>query len=172
MSPMLCSQGVVVATAMAVSGTVILLALRLQKSIPAAAQFSLIHQHQHRQPPIAHRSQSLRSCISSDVKKSEKSKKKKSKKVRFAEDVVEPRGNGDEFRKHCEAIAAAKMNELTASSAASAAASSSSSQKRCREGGDGSPPRSAKERGMPENRRALYSGILRDRGVNRLTYSY
>ncbi|CAI0542889.1 unnamed protein product [Linum tenue] len=151
MSPTLCSQGAVVATAMAVSGTFILLALRLQKSIPVAAQFPV----QHR-PPIAHQqSRSLRSCISSDGKKSEK----KNKKVRFADDVVEPRGNGDEFRKHCEAIAAAKMN-------VSSESSPSSSPQRC---GDVSPP--ARERGMPENRRALYSAILRDRGVQRLTYS-
>ncbi|CAI0629244.1 unnamed protein product [Linum tenue] len=152
MSPTLCSQGAVVATAMAVSGTFILLALRLQKSIPVAAQFSV--QHQNRRPIVLHQSRSLRSCISSDGKKSEKSKKKKNKKVRFAEDVVEPRGNGDEFRRHCEAIAAAKMN-------------ASSSPKRCC--GDVSPPEQG--RGMPENRRALYSGILRDRGIQRLTYS-
>ncbi|CAL1414593.1 unnamed protein product [Linum trigynum] len=146
MSPTLCSQGAVVATAMAVSGTFILLALRLQKSIPAAAQFPV--QHQNRRPIVLHQSRSLRSCISSDGKKS---KKKKNKKVRFADDVVEPRGNGDEFRKHCEAIAAAKMNVSSESSSSS------------------SPP--ARERGMPENRRALYSAILRDRGVQRLTYS-
>ncbi|KAL8136110.1 uncharacterized protein LOC141711158 [Apium graveolens] len=100
----------VLATAMAVSGTVIVLALRLQK-------FSVNHLP--------------RSCISSD----EKTREKKKKKVQFAEDVVEPVGNGEEFRKRL----ANKRN---------------------------------RNREMAANRMALYSGILRDRAVNRTAYSY
>nr|GEW93782.1 uncharacterized protein [Tanacetum cinerariifolium] len=76
----------VLATAMAaVSGTVLLLAFHLQKppsdATAAATQFSIIH---HPRP-----------CISSDGKK----RIKKNKKVHFAEDVMEPSGNGEEFRK-------------------------------------------------------------------------
>ncbi|KOM33030.1 hypothetical protein LR48_Vigan01g258600 [Vigna angularis] len=56
MCSMISAQGVAVATAMAVSGTVILLALRLQKSFPPP-QFAL-HQIPPSSPPV------LRSCIS------------------------------------------------------------------------------------------------------------
>ncbi|XP_020228000.1 uncharacterized protein LOC109809173 [Cajanus cajan] len=78
MSSMISAQGVAVATAMAVSGTVILLALRLQKG----GEFPL-------GPPV------LRSCISSGGKKS---KKKKKKRVHFAEDVVESCRDAHELR--------------------------------------------------------------------------
>ncbi|XP_052198499.1 uncharacterized protein LOC127805772 [Diospyros lotus] len=80
MSSILTSQGVVLATAMAVSGTVILLALRLQKSFPAAA------------PPTP------RPCISS-ASEGKKRFKKKKKRVHFAKDVVDPAGNSEEFRR-------------------------------------------------------------------------
>ncbi|XP_038696728.1 uncharacterized protein LOC119993605 [Tripterygium wilfordii] len=121
-SSMLTSQGVVLATAMAVSGTVILLALRLQKS-----------------PPIVQiPQQSLRPCISPEGKKN-----KKKKRVQFAEDVVEPRGNSGSDT------------------------SSSIKFKKTSYGGA-----KAKDRGtMPENRVALYNGILRDRVVHRFSYS-
>ncbi|CAN0838637.1 hypothetical protein LINGRAHAP2_LOCUS2260 [Linum grandiflorum] len=153
MSSMLCSQGVAVATAMAVSGTVIVLALHLQKSLPTA-QFSL-----HQSPISTRRSLPttllpLRSCLSSDGKKS----KKKKKKVHFAQDMMEPRGNGDEFRRHCDAIGNAKMSRSSSSSANAAASSP--------------PPHASRDRGIPANRLALYSGILRDRGVQRLAYSH
>ncbi|KAI9126237.1 hypothetical protein K1719_002658 [Acacia pycnantha] len=73
------SQGVVLAaTTAAVSGTVLLLALRLQKSL----QFPF---HHDSSPPT------LRSCISSSTSANEKKKKnnkKKNKRVHFAEDVV------------------------------------------------------------------------------------
>ncbi|QCD80688.1 uncharacterized protein LOC114179540 [Vigna unguiculata] len=87
MCSMISAQGVAVATAMAVSGTVILLALRLQKSFPPP-QFAL-HQIPPSSPPV------LRSCISNAGKKS---KKKKMKRVHFAEDVVESCRDGQEFR--------------------------------------------------------------------------
>ncbi|KAJ9163103.1 hypothetical protein P3X46_022808 [Hevea brasiliensis] len=140
MSSMLCSQGLVLATAMAVSGTVILLALRLQKSLPA----SLLPIDQI---PESSR-QVLRSCISSEGKK-------KKKRVHFAEDVVDPRGNGEEFRRQRGTIVLGK--------------NSSSPSKFKKIGGAAGD---AKGRGMPANRVALYNGILRDRVIHRLAYSY
>ncbi|KAK8660886.1 hypothetical protein V6N13_051794 [Hibiscus sabdariffa] len=114
----------VFATAMAVSGTVILLAFRLQKSSP----LDQIHN-----PPTE---QVLRSCISSGGRKKNTKNKKK---VQFAEDVMDP-------------------GEL-------------------RLGNDSSPSKVNKFGGrnggeMPANRVALYNGILRDRGVQRLAYSH
>uniref|UniRef100_A0A803QBM1 Uncharacterized protein n=1 Tax=Cannabis sativa TaxID=3483 RepID=A0A803QBM1_CANSA len=102
MSSILGSQGVVLATAMAVSGTVILLALRLQKAVPTA-QFSV------------GQTQILRSCISSEENKKRRNHNKQ-KRVHFAEDVIDPRSDGDEA--------------------------------------------------------ALYNGILRDRVVHRVAYSF
>ncbi|KAH7546382.1 hypothetical protein FEM48_Zijuj01G0194600 [Ziziphus jujuba var. spinosa] len=124
MSSILTSQGVVLATAMAVSGTVILLALRLQKSLPTT-QFSVADQL----PQSSHTI--LRSCISS-------------------EDVVDPSGDGEEFR---------RQNRGLNSN------SSNSSMKFKRTSSD-------KYKGMPANRAALYHGILRDRVVHRVAYSY
>ncbi|CAL5400399.1 unnamed protein product [Camellia sinensis] len=143
MSSILNSQGVVLATAMAVSGTVIILALRLQKSFPATQfNFNSIHHHSPA-PPLP------RSCISSEEKKREKKKKKR---VQFAEDVVDPVGNSEEFRR--QHINNRNSNGL----------SSNSSSKHTDNGKE--------VRGMPENRKALYNGILRDRLVHhRLAYS-
>ncbi|WOH05998.1 hypothetical protein DCAR_0625421 [Daucus carota subsp. sativus] len=78
MSSILNSSSVVLATAMAVSGTVIVLAFRLQKLTSVTS------------PSLP------RSCISSDEKKKDRKKKKK---VHFAEDVVDPIGNSEDFRK-------------------------------------------------------------------------
>ncbi|GMI92800.1 hypothetical protein like AT1G52565 [Hibiscus trionum] len=139
MAPMLSSQGMVLATAMAVSGTVILLALRLQKSLDQISQPS---------------QQVLRSCISSEEKKREVKKKKK--KVHFAEDVKEPRSDGAEFRKQLK-------NRVRINNSAASAMKSAPKFRKFRAG---------KDRGMPANRAALYNGILRDRVVQRLAYSY
>ncbi|PQQ14152.1 uncharacterized protein Pyn_22497 [Prunus yedoensis var. nudiflora] len=83
MSSVLGSQGVVLATAMAVSGTVILLALRLQKSLPNS-HFP-VDQINQSSPQI------LRSCISS-------------------EDVVDPSGDGQEFRRQHQIITSTCSN--------------------------------------------------------------
>ncbi|KAI5584119.1 hypothetical protein POPTR_006G069100v4 [Populus trichocarpa] len=142
MSSMLCSQGVVLATAMAVSGTVILLAFRLQKSLLPSGQFPIDLHHR-----IAQSSpQALRSCISSGKKKGKK------KRVHFAEDVVDPRGDGQEFRRQHEAIF------LSQNSCSSSSSTSTEFKK------------NGQQRRMPANRAALYNGILRDRGVQRLAY--
>ncbi|XP_022720857.1 uncharacterized protein LOC111278526 [Durio zibethinus] len=72
MSSGICSQGLVLATAMVVSSTVIFFTFSRQKNLS---------------PP----KQTLRSCLSSVGKK----KDKKKKKVQFAESVKETSGNGD-----------------------------------------------------------------------------
>lgn len=73
-----------------------------------------------------------------------KKKERKKKKVRFAADVKEPRGNGDEFRM--------KMKKIRASSPV---------ERSCR----------SEIPEIPANRIALYSGILRDR-ANRMECSH
>lgn len=84
--------------------------------------------------------------------------KKKKKRVHFAEDVVDPRGNGEEFRRQRGTNIVLGKN-------------SSSSPKFNKISGGGSGG-GAKGRGMPANRAALYNGILRDRVIHRLAYSY
>ncbi|KAL4589774.1 hypothetical protein LXL04_002684 [Taraxacum kok-saghyz] len=140
MSSILASNGMVLATAMAaVSGTVLLLAFRLQKqpSTTGAStiQFSII--------PYP------RPCISSDGKKREK----KNKKVHFAEDVMEPSGNGEEFRKRLQSKNLSQNQSFS---------------KLKDEGGQKKIVKNYE--GIPANRMALYSGILRDRGVHRGSY--
>lgn len=74
--------------------------------------------------------------------------------MHFAEDVVDPRGDGEEFRRqHGGGIIGGN---------------SSTSIKFKKK----SNSVVGKDRGMPANRVALYNGILRDRVVQRLAYSY
>ncbi|EYU23013.1 hypothetical protein ABFS82_11G044900 [Erythranthe guttata] len=142
MASILSSQGVVLATAVAVSGaTVILLAIRLQKSPPST------HHHFPLLPPP-----SRGGAISSDEKmKKEKKNKKKKKRVHFAEDVVDPVGNSDEYRKlHSNKYLNLNLNlnKLPLLK------------------------KNGKIEEMPANRMALYNGILRDRrSLHRVAYS-
>ncbi|KAI3775449.1 hypothetical protein L1987_50025 [Smallanthus sonchifolius] len=139
MSSILASNGMVLATAMAaVSGTVLLLAFRLQKqpSFSDAGHFSIIHHP--------------RSCIPSDGKKREK---KKNKKVHFAEDVMEPSGNGEEFRRRFQSKNLGQNRTFLSNLK--------------EEGGQKKIVKNYE--GIPANRLALYSGILRERGVHRVS---
>ncbi|PSS17856.1 DNA topoisomerase [Actinidia chinensis var. chinensis] len=87
MSSILSSPGVVLATAMAVSG-VFLIALRREKNFPPTQFPGNQDSHPTEQIP--------RSCLSSDGKKRERKNKKR---VQFAESVKDRCGNGEEYRK-------------------------------------------------------------------------
>nr|GLL29228.1 uncharacterized protein LOC109164651 [Ipomoea trifida] len=106
---MLSSQGLVLATAMAVSaGTIIILDLLRDKYFPQNQQSF----------PEKHRI--LRSCLTSSA----------------SEDVKDTIGNGEEYRRQFETV---------------------NNQRRRYSCGN------AGNKGMPENRAALYAGVLRDR---------
>ncbi|CDO98146.1 unnamed protein product [Coffea canephora] len=124
------SQGLVLATAMAVSaGTIILFDLCREKYFPSTTQLARTRDaHQQKQ--------NLKPCLSSGGKKGEKNKKKK--RVQFAADVKEPSRNGEDYR---------------------------------REHGRKSTRIQSVSCGMPANRVALYSGILKDR-LQRTEFSY
>ncbi|EOY25799.1 hypothetical protein QUC31_011785 [Theobroma cacao] len=124
MSSGICSQGLVLATAMVVSSTVIFLTFSRQKTLPPSKQ-------------------TLRSCLSSEGKR----RGRKKKKVQFAENVKDTSGNGEEYRK-----------EQNKKLIAATAGRSRKVDRFCRNE-------------MPENRIALYNGILRDR-VHRMECSY
>ncbi|KAK4369989.1 hypothetical protein RND71_009464 [Anisodus tanguticus] len=142
MSSLLTSQGVVFATAMAVSATMILLAtLRLQKY----QEFSF--------NPIPHHSP--RSCISTNRKKK---KEKKKKRVKFAEDVVEPSGNSEEYRK----LHHFNNNNFRHVNGSCCSSNLDSNELK----------KSGKVQEMPANRAALYNAMLKGRVINRITYSY
>ncbi|CAH8355121.1 unnamed protein product [Eruca vesicaria subsp. sativa] len=122
-----CSHGVVIATAMVFSSTALFLAISRQFSNNQTSDQQII-----------------RSCLSSEVKK----KLRKKKKVKFSEDVKEPKGNGEEYRKreHLRRIVPEQGTKLEKTS-------------------------SVCKNDMPANRMALYNGILRDRD-HRLQCSY
>ncbi|XP_041001778.1 uncharacterized protein LOC121247505 [Juglans microcarpa x Juglans regia] len=83
----------------------------------------------------------LRSCLYSDEKRRDKKKKKK---VQFAENAKDPSGNGEEYRKEH-----MKRSEVDMG---------------CRS-------ELRRMSGMPENRVALYNGILKER-VQKMQCSY
>jgi hypothetical protein len=75
---------------------------------------------------------------------------KKKKKVHFAEDVMEPSGNGEEFRKRLESKNLKKLRTNLSL---------------------GKDEGGKRKINMPANRVALYTGILRDRSVHRISCS-
>ena len=153
------SQGLVFATAMVVSSTLLFLAYSYSrhKSFPLPR----LSKNQNSQQP---EKKILRSCLLSGIHGfllfcssllfffsfimvlnvcpflllllEEKKKERKKKKVQFAEDVKEPSGNGEEYRKECIKLSKDEMS--------------------CRN-------KIPTVNGMPENRIALYDGILKDR---------
>ncbi|KAL8209369.1 hypothetical protein R6Q57_006101 [Mikania cordata] len=136
-SSMIASHVIIFATTMAaVSGTLFLLALRNRKQPTTTVAPNTIFSTTHNPRP----------CISIDGKK----RVKKKKKVRFAEDVMEPRGSGDEFRKRHRSKNPYKLRT-------------------------GSSLRKDQEAkrivSMPVNRIVLYTGILRNRDGQRFAHS-
>ncbi|XP_065860304.1 uncharacterized protein [Euphorbia lathyris] len=79
---------------MVVSSTVLFIAFSKHKTLPS-------------RPTTLN----LRSCLSSDEKRKERSKKKK-KRVKFAENVKDTKGNGEEYRKEKEKIDRICRNDI------------------------------------------------------------
>ncbi|AEE75723.1 hypothetical protein AtNW77_Chr3g0172591 [Arabidopsis thaliana] len=132
-----CSNGtVVIATAMVCSSTALFLAM--------ARQFHGNHQN----PKVLDQTLRpiLRSCLSSEETKKQG---KKIKKVRFADNVKDTKGNGEEYRRR----------ELNRKSVPKPVTKPGKTGSMCRIST------------MPANRMALYNGILRDRD-HRVQYSY
>ncbi|KAL2242691.1 uncharacterized protein LOC105158387 [Sesamum indicum] len=145
MSSMLTSQGLVLATAMAVSaGTLLLFDLFRDKSFPPPT--SPIPGNQVSNPHDDQK-QALKSCLSSGSKKREKEEKnQKKKRVKFADDVKDTKGNGELYRRGRHRQRAEIQSNCCGNEVLG-------------------------WRKMPANRAALYSGILRDR-VQRMGCSY
>ncbi|XP_028779142.1 uncharacterized protein LOC114735613 [Neltuma alba] len=136
------SQGLVLTTAMLVSSTVLYLGFLRQKTFPLP--YLPGNSNSNSQHP---NKKALRSCLYSEEKKREsRMKKKKTKRVKFADNVKE------------EPETETKKKDLREKQGKQSRASSS-----CRY-------EIPEIRRMPENRIALYNGILRDR-VHRLEYS-
>ncbi|KAI3920355.1 hypothetical protein MKX01_000694 [Papaver californicum] len=135
-SILMSSHGLDFATAMVVSGTVIILAFCLPKLITVSV------------PEFPVKSDELQNLRCSEEKKIEKKKKKK---VRFAEDVINPVGNSKDFRRY---------HKKSSSSLLILTKKTDQDSSRSQQG---------EGRGIPYNRIALYDGILRDR-KHRMTY--
>ncbi|CAG7867945.1 unnamed protein product [Brassica rapa] len=125
-----CSHGVVIATAMVFSSTALFLTISRQLS----------GNHQTSDQQI------LRPCLCSEEKKKQRKKKKK---VKFAENVKEPKGNGEEYRRKRESLRINVPEPVIKPDKTGSV---------CRND-------------MPANRIALYNGILRDRD-HRVQCSY
>ncbi|KAJ0242275.1 hypothetical protein HA466_0207590 [Hirschfeldia incana] len=128
-----CSHGVVIATAMVFSSTALFLTISRQLS----------GNHQTSDQPIP------RPCLCSEETKKQRKKKNK-KKVKFAENVKEPKGNGEEYRRKRESLLRRNIPEPVIKPDKTGSV--------CRND-------------MPANRIALYNGILRDRD-HRIQCSY
>ncbi|XP_074278930.1 uncharacterized protein LOC141602668 [Silene latifolia] len=98
-SSVLSSQSVIITTAMAVSGAVILLSLCRIKNLPSSIQQT---------------SPSLRSCLSSERLKGE-NKNKKKKRVKFAENVKEDKSEtnyANKKKKNKEEVKSRKVSKF------------------------------------------------------------
>ncbi|CAN7083505.1 hypothetical protein Bca4012_098202 [Brassica carinata] len=128
-----CSHGVVIATAMVFSSTALFLTISRQLC-------------GNNQPSDIQDQHILRPCLCSEEKKKQR---KKNKKVKFAENVKEPKGNGEEYRRKRESLRRNVPEPVIKPDKTGSV---------CRNN-------------MPANRIALYNGILRDRD-HRVQCSY